>query len=153
MSIKRSLDFLPTWPMSPAISDHQVARSFWGNRSRPLCSELSELWDSQSIFSFSLCLPLCVSHCSLYSEMEVICGQELRMDNQEAAIHPEQLSLRLSSGPLCRLHAALPYYPALSVLIFHDSLIQRNLIEFFFMNKNSKGVLCQRFQPLGLIFY
>lgn len=105
--------------MSAPISDHSVALVLWGNRSRPLCSELSELWDSQSILSLSLCLSLCVSHCSLYTEMEVMCGQELRMDNLEAAIYSELLFLQLTSHPLCWPDSAaiLPHSPCFISLL------------------------------------
>ncbi len=88
--------------------------AFRGNRSRLLWFKLPELWDSQSILSLSLCLPLCFSLLARppNTVMEVIRGQELRLEKGQSgrscshyycntAAH---LSLSISAGSIQLSH-------------------------------------------------
>ncbi len=87
--------------------------AFGGNRSRPLWSELSELWDSQSILHLPLCLPLCVSHCSLALSTQwwrscVVKSWEWTIRQQPYPLLSLQLmSLSLSAGSIQCSHVTL----------------------------------------------
>lgn len=114
------------WTPSPSRDPCQLLfwitvwhSAFRGNGSRPLWSELSELWDSQSILLLPLspCLPLRVSPRSLALSTQwwrscVVKSWEWTIRQQPCPL----LSLRLISFSLS-IWAVGPYYPARSAII------------------------------------